>query len=186
MWDQGRGHQLSFLYMTSGSVSPEYAPVSNGGGSQQRETEDSCLPWGSTLPGCSRTPRLPCPVPCSSPNCLLCWLGLSKFLELIVKNKQANKNTRSLAVMNDRVSLPGEEWRVRETRSLEFKATFPVLEIGKVIVYLLIFGCTGSSLLLASFSLAAASGGCCSFWFAAFSLRARLLLPSPGSRAHAA
>lgn len=49
---------------------------------------------------------------------------------------------------------------------------------------MLVFGCAGSSRLLASFPLAAASRGCCSPWFAAFSRR-RVSCRRASSSAHA-
>lgn len=49
---------------------------------------------------------------------------------------------------------------------------------------MLVFGCAGSSRLLASFPLAAASRGCSSPWFAAFSRR-RVSCRRAGSSAHA-
>ena len=49
-------------------------------------------------------------------------------------------------------------------------------------IYLFIYGCIGSSLLRAGFSLVAASGGCSSLWCAGFSLRWLLLMRSTGSR----
>ena len=46
----------------------------------------------------------------------------------------------------------------------------------------IVFGCIGSSLLCAAFSLVAASGGYSSLWCAGFSLQWLLLLQSTGSR----
>ena len=51
-----------------------------------------------------------------------------------------------------------------------------------VFIYLFIFGCIGSSLLRAGFSLVAASGGYSSLRCAGFSLQWLLLLQSTGSR----
>ena len=49
-------------------------------------------------------------------------------------------------------------------------------------IYLFIYGCVGSLLLHAGFSLVAASGGYSSLWCAGFSLRWLLLLWSTGWR----
>ena len=67
-------------------------------------------------------------------------------------------------------------------RGMGDEASFVLFCFKFIYFYLFIFGCIGSSLLHAGFSLVAASGGYSSLRCTGFSLRRLLLLRSTGSR----
>lgn len=174
---------VSFVFFTweAGQLLLKDAPVSNGGGSQAARNWSFLSTLGVHMLWLFQDIPSPPPhsVSLSQRSPLLIW---TQQVPRTHCKKQTTKITGK--INNKRLSaesrMTGCLYQVRSEKSVGDSFTLTQSHVSSPWDCLLIFGCSGSSWLLASFSLVTASRGGCSLWSAAFSLRGPSLVSEPG------